>query len=76
MKPSLSPLKMKPGRRRKRPKMSPREKAARDACKEEWRQIKDLHGQVVEAWKAPSKLKPVMEDELDDDKDDESDRDQ
>ena len=27
-------------------------KAARDACEEEWRQIKDLHDRAVEAWKA------------------------
>lgn len=70
---------------------------ARDACKEEWKEIKTLHDQAVVAWKmgcerlkateawprdlpikpkrAP-KPKPVVEDELDDDGDGESNEDQ
>ena len=72
-------------------------RAARDACEEEWKQIKIGHDKVVEAWKMEcevlkvagtqprdlptkpkrsSKLKPVVEDELDNDEEDESDGDE
>lgn len=72
---------------------SPREvrQAVRDACEQEWREIKILHDQAVESWKAesvrlnvvrmqprdlPTKPKLVVEDKLDDNEDDESYRDE